>query len=304
MQVRTSLHGMFPCLLPGQCTYYWVHFDALPSLLIGANTFELVNVIPTMGTDIDMSNNTDTVHQVVTSSWDPNNKLSVATNYWNPNYQIISSVNPDQEIEYSINFQNLGTAPAVNISVLDDLETQLDGNSFQLMGTSHNAQVTRLGNQLTFLFANIMLPDATSNPPASSGFINFKVNSQNGLPVGTIIADDAAIYFDFNSAVVTNQAIVELINPTGMNEFAVSGLEFTVFPNPAGDYLEIRNPKSEILNSEIKIYDVMGKEVLKSEINPSADGSTIINLQSLKSGLYLLKLQTNTAIETIKFSVK
>ncbi len=186
-----------PALTPGQCTSFWVDFSAALSLNIGDNTLEFVNLTASNGMDIDLSNNSDSVHQVVTSSWDPNNKLSVATNYNDPNYQVISSVNPNQSIDYTINFQNLGSSPAINISVLDVLSPDLDANSFMLLGTSHVANVSRTGSNLTFLFPNIMLPDATSNPAASHGYVNFRVNALNGLVAGHVISDHASIYFDF-----------------------------------------------------------------------------------------------------------
>lgn len=295
-----------PILTPGQCDYVWVDFDASTSLQIGDNTFELVTVVPNMGTDIDMSNNTDSVHQVVTSSWDPNNKLAVATNYIDPNYQIVSSVNPDQSIEYTINFQNLGTAPAVNISVLDDLVAQLDANSFVLLGTSHNAQVTRLGNQLTFLFSNIMLPDATTNAAASHGFINFRVNSQNGLPVGTVISDDAAIYFDFNSPVITNLAMVEIINPTGIEENNSSILSASVYPNPVQDvgYINFDLKKSSFVN--IELLDMAGKKIEQviSENVSSGHYSIKWNVGNVTSGLYLIRIEAEGQTSIFKLMVK
>jgi uncharacterized repeat protein (TIGR01451 family) len=51
------------------------------------------------------------------------------TNTNDPNFQMVSSTTADQEIRYTINFQNTGNAPAHNVVVIDEMSTNLDVNS-------------------------------------------------------------------------------------------------------------------------------------------------------------------------------
>lgn len=278
-----------PSIAPGNSYYVYVKFNASTSLSIGQMTMEEVVVLPTSGTDIDLSNNVDTVHQVVTGSWDPNNKLSIETNNNNPTEQIISSVNPDQSITYVVNFQNTGTAPAVNVSIVDVLSPDLVANSFQLLAMSHNGNVIRNGSNVSFIFNNIMLPDSNTNEPGSHGFVSFKANAVNGLPAGHIISDDAAIYFDFNQPVITNYANVTMINPLGVNE-NLSAYQLSVFPNPSAGIINLNGMFSGNENLQLEISDVAGRTVLNQNLKAA---NQTLDISKLDAGMYLLRLSIN-----------
>jgi len=306
--INTSTHVItwnLQIIQPGSCAYIWVDFNASTSYNIGDNTFELVFVTPTTGSDIDMSNNTDSIHQIVTGSWDPNNKLSVKTNTSNPNEMIVSSVNPDQSIDYTINFQNTGTAAAVNVVVLDELSPDLDANSFQLTGLSHNGNVTRNGSRLNFQFPNIMLPDMTTNEPASHGFINFRINANNGLPVSHVISDNAAIYFDFNAPVITNYALVTLISPVGLNENSVLTTGLSLYPNPSSDFSNFTYELKENAEVNLELFDASGKSisVLVNELQHQGVHRFRWNAGLVESGLYHVRLTANGKSAFYKLSV-
>lgn len=62
-------------------------------------------------------------------------------------------------------------------------------------------------------------------------------------------------------------------------------LTFNVFPNPFQDYLEIKNPGQY---KQLKIYNVIGKEILKSQLLP--DQNKILDVSFLKKGMYIISL--------------
>jgi uncharacterized repeat protein (TIGR01451 family) len=289
----------------GSCRYINVDFTASTAYQIGDATFELCSAYPTIGTDIDLSNNVDTVHQIVTGSWDPNNKLSIQTNNNNPTQQIISAINSNQEIQYTINFQNLGTAPAVNVVVVDQLSANVNANSFQMMGASHNVQVMRNGNTVMYRFNNIMLPDAATNEPQSHGFVTYKVNANTGLAAGVQIADFADIYFDFNSPVTTNNAVVTMVNPTGINEQNNTTL-MNAYPNPVNHQATVRYQLNESALVSLELLDASGRNMmLSSEVMKTAGmQETTIDAHKLANGIYLLKLSVNGHSSYTKISVQ
>lgn len=289
-----------PSIAPGNYALVYVKFNASTSLNIGQMTMEEVSVLPTTGMDIDLSNNTDTVHQVVTGSWDPNNKLSIQTNNNNPTEQIISSVNPDQSITYVVNFQNTGTAPAVNVSIVDALSLDLNPYTFQLLAMSHNGNVIRNGSNVSFIFNNIMLPDSNTNEPGSHGFVSFKVNAMNGLAAGHVISDDAAIYFDFNQPVITNYANVTMINPLGVNE-NLSAYQISVSPNPSSGIIYISGLFSRNENMQLEITDVAGRTVLNQNLIAANQS---IDISKLEAGMYLLRLSINNQQQVYRIIVE
>lgn len=62
-----------------------------------------------------------------------------------------------------------------------------------------------------------MLPDSNVNEAASHGFTSFRVKQVPNLPVGTLIENSAAIYFDFNAPVITNTSWHTIALPQDLN---------------------------------------------------------------------------------------
>ena len=59
---------------------------------------------------------------------------------------------------------------------------------------------------LNFIFNPISLPDSIHNEPLSHGFVKFSLKPRSPVNIADTIYNNAAIYFDFNSPVITNQA--------------------------------------------------------------------------------------------------
>ncbi len=156
--------------------------------------FEIL-VTSSIAGDYDLSNNTYYRCFPIVNSYDPNNKEVVP-----------AVVNDDSEwLYYTINFQNLGTAPAEHIVVRDTLDGDLDASTFQLLAYSHD-NITQVfnGGIVNFNFPEINLIDSLTDEPGSHGFVQYRIKLKPNMPWGTIIENTAHIYFDFNPAVVTN----------------------------------------------------------------------------------------------------
>jgi uncharacterized repeat protein (TIGR01451 family) len=118
------------------------------------------------------------------------------------------------DLTYQITFQNLGTAPAQNVVILDTLSQYLDTSRLQLGASSHAYQFELLPqNVLKFTFPNIQLPQADLDYDASIGFVKFRVKQAPGNLPGTEIHNRAGIYFDFNAPVITNTVTHRIPQP-------------------------------------------------------------------------------------------
>lgn len=69
--------------------------------------------------------------------------------------------------------------------------------------------------------------------------------------------------------------------------------EFDVYPNPFNDFLVIENPGSEPLTAEI--IDLNGKVIIKEHAGPQ---SKKIDTKHIKTGFYILKITSDSAIST------
>jgi uncharacterized repeat protein (TIGR01451 family) len=290
---------------PGACYYIWVSFNALVSAQLGASTIEFVSVNPTTGIDNNVSNNTDTIHQIVVGSWDPNNKLVAYSNTNDPNFQMVASTTPNQEIRYTVNFQNTGTAPAYNVVVVDEMSINLDVNSYQFIGASHNCQIIRNGNTTTYKFMGIMLPDSTNNEPESHGSITYKLNALSSLNIGDQMIDYANIYFDFNAPVLTEDAVITVVGPTALSSMLNNEL-MSIYPNPANDVIYLDYIMNGDAATSFEIYDIMGKLVSSIPTMEQSAGNYTISVatNNFANGVYFVVAKNNSQTAgSIKFVI-
>ncbi len=81
--------------------------------------------------------------------------------------------------------------------------------------------------------------------------------------------------------------------PSGINDAAPENY-FSVFPNPAADYLFIDYSLAASANTDIILYDMLGNK-LQSFNNDMAAGKhgMVFDISPLKQGIYLLSLRSN-----------
>ncbi|MEZ4739697.1 MAG: T9SS type A sorting domain-containing protein [Flavobacteriales bacterium] len=243
-------------------------------------------LVEPMATDLNPANNTYSQCYLVLNSYDPNVKV-----VWP------GDVAPEfnDYFTYTIYFQNIGSAPAFNIRIADTLDSNLDMGSFSVINYSHTVQTYLHGNELTFRFNNIMLPDSTSDPEGSIGYVQYRIKALPGLPAGTVIENTAHIYFDFNEAIVTNTTENHYVIDTGVGEASI--LDLTAFPNPGSGIYQVTLGTSVTGPTLLNVYDVSGKRVAEHRINGPR---MMLDLSDQPEGLYLLRVRNARVSEVLK----
>ncbi|MEO8771548.1 MAG: hypothetical protein ABI402_15750 [Ferruginibacter sp.] len=251
----------------GQQGGYDAVFNVKPAAIVGDTIF--VNVVATAGS----STVTDSSYTRITASLDPNDKNS--TPKLSP-----QQVTAGKYIDYIVRFQNTGSDTAFNIVVTDVLDNKLDATTLQMIKTSHPCKVTRNGSNLSFEFLNVLLPDMTANEPASHGYIRFRVKPKQTVILGDVIPNNANIYFDFNSPVLTNttNTVIQLTTvPLSLLSFkALSGTDNSalLFWNTADEF----NTSSFDIEQSIdgRIFNRIGSTVARGSGNNTYSYKTII----------------------------
>ncbi len=222
-------------------------------------------------------------------SWDPNDKQAFPTGYSNPHY-----IDDNVDLEYRIRFQNTGTYYANNVVILDTLSPHLDPTTILPTVSSH-AYTWRLlnGNVIEFRFNNIMLPDSTTDFDASHGFIDFRIQQQNNNPIGTIIYNQAAIYFDQNPPVITNQTYHTIgqgfIIFSGIENVLVPQVKVHVYPNPFDQYTTLQIESETIYQHiTLEVFDAMGRTIVKKQ--NQTDQQIILERKNMSQGVYFYRL--------------
>jgi PKD repeat protein len=271
-------------LLPGSCQYYWVSTTADSGLAVNQPIFTLVSATTSDCTDANLNNNVDTLHQNVTASWDPNNKTVSPAGVGAD-----GAINNVSSLNYTVNFQNTGTAPAVNIVIHDTLSANVDPKSFRMMGASAPYTVQITGNVVVWKFNDIMLPDSAMDQQGSHGFVSYSVNLLPNLPQGTQITNSATLFFDYNAGQTTNTTLNTIDYTLAISDISTTAATITLMPNPFSQYTLIRIEGAQA-PYELRVFDLAGREVRRQTVE---DNLVQFERNSLASGMYMYQIIQN-----------
>jgi len=123
----------------------------------------------------------------------------------------------------------------------------------------------------------------------TSSSIVISINNLNPIQI-EVFAFNGCDTTDKSSLLIQVQTdIVEKTEYKGMN----------IFPNPTSDKLTIQSLNGNL--EEIKIFDVVGKEVKRLKVNTT---ESVLDLSNLQNGLYIIWVNTENGIVTAKILKK
>jgi len=241
--------------------------------------------------DVTPQTNYDTLNYRVTGSYDPNAKSvkpeGVGTNGY------ISTA--DSVLNYVIHFQNTGSYPTNVVSVIDTIDSNLDIYSLKVTGSytggSYNSipDISFLSNNvIKFNFNYCHLQPAQWDVVNSSGYITYTIQQRKNLSIGTQIKNRADIYFDYNTAILTNLTLNTINATSGIKGISTNQNDVLIYPNPSNGKVYLSGFDSKEANTTIEVTDVTGKLVYK-QMNNINNGIIGLNLQ-LTSGVYFVRV--------------
>lgn len=169
----------------------------------------------------------------------------------------------------------------------------------------------------------ILLKDSSLNPSLDSVLyqVNFKITNENGFSIAdaevsinnenTLSTDNQGeVVFDLTRRThsyevsklnyLNNTGQLNIVSDTLISlQIVTDGVDinlttsnvFTIYPNPANEYIEIDG----VMKGEIVIYSISGAIVKQYNINSSENR---INVSHLKAGVYYLKIRSEQIEET------
>lgn len=273
-------------LNPGDIGNVFVYYNIPAGMQIGDPLTSTCTIDPTTG-DETPSDNAKSTTSFVVGPYDPNYKAV--------DIDTLFDISGASYLEYEIHFQNLGTAAAQDVLIIDTLNTVfLELASMEIITSSHspmNLTITD-GNVAKFNFPGIMLPDSTSDPLGSMGMVKFRIKQDGTLPLGQTINNFADIYFDYNSAIRTDTATTTHSASVGITDNQTS--LYKVYPNPFNS--EITITADTQINS-LQLIDMTGRTVIELDINASY---STLDLSYLKNGFYMLLVHSESGIQIVK----
>ena len=233
-------------------------------------------------------------------SYDPNSKEAYPAGYGPQHY-----IDQNVDLDYVINFQNEGTANALRIVVEDVIDADLDMTTFSPGASTHTYRIEKNGNSIKFIFDNINLVPKTINEAASMGAVKFSIRQKYNNAIGTQIDNTANIYFDFNTAIVTNTVKHVIGKPNTYSDLVsikeiITATALSIYPNPSNTLVNFETlDRTDIY--ELDLLDLSGRSVVKQSINNS---KATVDVSQLQQGIYIYTLKTKKGLNTGKIVVR
>ena len=255
--------------------------------LIGTQITHVVSLV-TQNTDADLANNTVSLQQTITGSFDPNDKVARTVSGEQGSYLI----DEDDRIDYTIRFQNTGTDTAFTVIITDTLPGTLDPATIIWGATSHACTREVQGQGvIKWVFANILLPDSNVNEVASHGLVSFSIRPYLPIAPGTAIENVANIFFDYNEPVITEPSVLTAEFSTGLNEQGQSGIRLQ--PNPVNDRIRLNVSDGNV--ERVRIFTLDGRLVKAFAVRGA---SAELDVSDLCAGVYLLESEGSAVLRT------
>ena len=221
----------------------------------------------------------------IIGSFDPNDKTGYPNGYTEQHY-----INPNQQLQYVIRFQNTGNDTAFTVVIRDTLDYDLNIFTVTPGVSSHPYEFRMYGPRvLEWTFNNILLPDSTTNLDGSNGFVTYHVEQVPDLTPGTVITNDADIYFDFNDPVITNITTHRIFDGfvavAQLEEMSKIDTGIKVYPNPTNGQMTIEM-KEPMSNVTYNLIDQHARVVKNGLLN---DTKTTIE-EKLNDGMYYIQI--------------
>lgn len=237
--------------------------------------------------DETYSDNESELKQEVVGSFDPNDKTCLEGEF-------IEIDMVGEYVHYLIRFENTGNYQAENIVVKDELDLdKFQIETFTPLNSSHNFFTRLNDNVVEFIFEGIDLPFEEGQ---NQGYVLFKIKTKESLIIGDVFTNDAEIYFDYNLPIITNLSETEIIDILGVPNFDFNNA-FILYPNPSNNVLNIQNINNMSISS-IEIYNITGQLIMAI-----LHSTNQIDISSLVSGTYFIKLNSNEGSAHLKFII-
>lgn len=237
--------------------------------------------------ETNVANNTALRDVTITGSYDPNDKQGITSSGLSPTQYFLAQ---DDRIDYTVRFQNTGTDTAFTVVVRDEIDADFDITSLEFLGASHAFTPSfGEGRELVFTFADINLPDSTTDLLGSQGFISFRLKPKNDIIVGDELENTAGIYFDFNPPIITNTVTHVVDFSTGQAQLQEQE-RMRLLPNPANDMLNAFVTSGTL---SIQVLTMDGRNIQVPSTR-CMDGFQL-DVHALPAGLYFIRTDAGTA---------
>ncbi|MEL7251393.1 MAG: T9SS type A sorting domain-containing protein [Bacteroidota bacterium] len=218
-----------------------------------------------------------------------------------------SVIERNTDIEYTILFANIGSDTLDRLVIRDTLSQALDFSTFAVGPASH-PYVHEMNSsgvlKITFDDLTLLPADGNDSDADSRGFIKFTLSQKPDLPIGTVIENRAAVYFDYVAPELSNSVrhVVNCENFISGSCLAVDldegppesdGISIRVQPNPFQISTTLVVEGCECSDLEVAVFDAAGRELRREQFIGTMH---TLHRNGLPSGIYFLEVTSEGRI--------
>lgn len=142
------------------------------------------------------------------------------------------------------------------------------------------------------------LPHTVENDTGSTETFGSGIITGNGLTFSyTFTEEGINPYFCGVHGAISMSGTITVNSILGIEDLE-NKIVFNISPNPVTSILNIQLAKN-IIDGNIKVFDILGKQILTIELNPN--NLTRINVSNLSKGMYLVKVTSGENTQTKRF---
>ena len=208
-------------------------------------------------------------------------------------YNTAHYVRPETDLEFLIQFQNPTTDTVHQVVIRDTLSPFLDPSTVHPGAASHPYDFDVYGNGIVqFTLPNLNLVPGRS---ASEGYVKFRVSQKPAIPCESKILNSAAIYYDFNAPVLSNQTFhtvceFDTFVVVKTTNIEYEGAEVKIFPNPFDESAVFEISGVQASGYLLELYDLQGKKLFNQEYPYP---TFRLHRQQLPAGMLFYRLTTD-----------
>ena len=163
-----------------------------------------------------------------------------------------------------------------------------DASSVSVTFTSQNPSSGNNDGSIT------VLPSGGNSPYSYAWNVGGSLQTISNLPAGT-----------YTVTVTDNSGCVKISSITLSSPNAIAVVEdialIKVYPNPAKDVCNIQLELGKTQAVNLRLFNNMGQEVWSAQLSEFKKGIQTVDVSHLAAGIYFVKVQLNSSVETVRF---
>ena len=137
-------------------------------------------------------------------------------------------------------------------------------------------------------------PTPGAIPAGAAAWVHDITTSSTFFDYKVTVAGPYAYYCSIHASPTSTSGMIggfQASIPTGIQQTALFNANLSIFPKPTSEILNVNFSSTSVGKSQVKIYDIQGKEVQAEESDLTIGGNSIqFSIANLNNGIYFIEV--------------